>query len=278
MEKQITIAVAGSDETKDIAISPGATVSEVLEEAGLQGYQLLRKGGEPLDPSTDLFEDATDYEKLYATPQDVSVGDGGSASSSRFRNFIKGIIENVFTDKSYRHSHDWHKSLGIFRKKRVRIIAIRFNRIPVQPYRVRTKRKIKCKRKGSIVMDTKVGCPYWQENGWRRNGRRYTGHYRTEYVKCRGLVEENFYDDYSFYIFNPPEALRKSSHWECFTHKGKGKYAIHFSNKPRDVSSGIITVEQLIVKSFKGNGKGAKRCFLKEREIRECVLRHPRRI
>jgi hypothetical protein len=81
MEKKISIVVAASGEVKDVAISPGATVREVMQEADLQGYQLSRKGGVALEPDTDLFESANSTEKFYATPLDVSVGDGGLASS-----------------------------------------------------------------------------------------------------------------------------------------------------------------------------------------------------
>ena len=79
MEKQVSIVVAASGEIKDIALSPGATVMEVLNEAGLQGYKLSRKGGELLAPDTDLYSEAMDTEKMYATPEDVSVGISGIA-------------------------------------------------------------------------------------------------------------------------------------------------------------------------------------------------------
>ena len=78
MEKQISIVVAASGEIRDIALSEGATVREVLKEIDLQGYQLSRKGGEVLNPNTNLYSEAMDGEKLYATPEDVSVGLGGS--------------------------------------------------------------------------------------------------------------------------------------------------------------------------------------------------------
>ena len=74
MEKQISIVVAASGEIRDIALSEGATALEVLNEVGLQGYQLSRKGGDVLAPGTDLYLEAMDKEKLYATPEDVSVG------------------------------------------------------------------------------------------------------------------------------------------------------------------------------------------------------------
>jgi hypothetical protein len=79
LEKQISIVVAASGEIKDIAVTEGATVGEVMKEANLVGYQLTRKGGELLTSETDIYSTATDLEKFYATPEDVSVGVGGSA-------------------------------------------------------------------------------------------------------------------------------------------------------------------------------------------------------
>lgn len=79
MEKQISIVVAASGEIKDIALTEGATIRDVLNEVQLQGYQLSKKGGEVLDPNADLYAEAADREKLYATPEDVSVGVGVGA-------------------------------------------------------------------------------------------------------------------------------------------------------------------------------------------------------
>ena len=78
-EKQISIVVAASGEIKDIAVTEGATVGEVMREANLVGYQLTRNGGELLTPDLDIYSTAMDSEKFYATPEDVSVGVGGSA-------------------------------------------------------------------------------------------------------------------------------------------------------------------------------------------------------
>ena len=75
IEKKISIVVAGSNAAiKDMSITPGSTVSQVLENAELQGYILAKKGGEPLAPETDLFQESTNFEKFYASPEDVSVG------------------------------------------------------------------------------------------------------------------------------------------------------------------------------------------------------------
>ena len=102
MEKQISIVVAASGEIKDIALSEGATVKEVLQEASLQGYQLSRKGGEVLAPDTDLYSEAMDSEKLYATPEDVSVGVGETTPTSGLQklkndvgDLLRMLVESV---------------------------------------------------------------------------------------------------------------------------------------------------------------------------------------
>lgn len=248
MEKQVSIVVAASGEVKDIALSPGATVKEVLNETGLQGYQLSRKGGEPLSPDTDLFEDATDNEKLYATPRDVSVGDGGSASLLRFFALLNNAKDFIIARIRFcvNHLRKYYYS-----GKRVRIVRIRFIHDEIK----KIKRPALC-RGVKMLSGKGKECAYWQENGWRRYGNDYKGYYKTKYGKWRGLIEESFMGHYSFYLFNPPESLRGNKHWECFTHKGNGMYSVHFSRKPPDVSSGILTVEQLLNEAFEQNRKG----------------------
>jgi len=74
-KKNISIVVAGSGEIRDLEIAPGVTVGEVLNTAGLQGYQVSRRGNvQPLEPGANLYELVENNEKLYATPEDVSVG------------------------------------------------------------------------------------------------------------------------------------------------------------------------------------------------------------
>ena len=249
MEKQVSIVVAASGEVKDVALSPGATVKDVLNEAGLRGYQLSRKGGEPLSPDTDLHAEATDSETLYATPEDVSVGDGGSAPLSKFINALRRIIDSVIAKcKLY---------LGRFRKRRLffvkRARLIRTRHIGQLNTRIRISSKRKYTPVRIVRKDKEY--TYWQENGWRKIGNEYRGFFQTKHGKWRGVIIENYFNNHSFYIITPPAILRDSSHWECFTHKGNGLYSIHFSHKPKDISSGILTVEQLITESFEKSRK-----------------------
>ncbi len=93
--------------------------------------------------------------------------------------------------------------------------------------------------------------PYWKENGWRRFNGEYAGHFVSDFGRWRGVINESYLGKFNFYIFDPPKELLKGSHKACFTYKGNSRYFIHFSKKPRDVSSGIITVEKLISDSFR---------------------------
>lgn len=274
MEKQVSIVVAASGEVKDVALSPGATVSEVLNEAGLQGYQLSRKGGEPLSPDTDLYEEANESEKLYATPQDVSVGDGGSASFSRFPGFMK-ITSNLIKHKSLYDPYN-SEELKYFRIKKVRVTGSRYFK-PLN-HSITTLSKVRRRPEKAKIMETSREYPYWQEQGWIKFGGEYRGHYKTSHGRWRGLIRENFTGDYSFYIFNPPGIMRDSVHWDCLQHKGNGRYWIHFSNKPRDVSSGIIAVEKLITNSFRQDRNGGGRCFSDGRDIKEFIFARLKRI
>ncbi|MEE9615046.1 MAG: hypothetical protein V3W31_08910 [Thermodesulfobacteriota bacterium] len=109
---------------------------------------------------------------------------------------------------------------------------------------------IRPKNKRLAIIGSDKECPYWKESGWKESVDAYRGHFITDYGRWRGVIHKSFFGNYAFYIFDPPEALRNSDHWPCFTNKGKGKYSIHFSKKPDDISSGIMIVEQLISESF----------------------------
>lgn len=249
MEKTVSLVTAASGEVKDVSISPGATVREVLNEAGLDGYNLSKKGGgEPLDPSSDLFEAAADGEKFFCTPRDVSVGDGGSASFSKLTGFIKGVSNLI----RYRNLYDIDKQeeLERFRIKKVKVINSRSLGAQIQSGRARLMGRRKYKKKEPRVVGTDKEHPYWKGNGWKRIGKKYKGYYKTDYGKWRGLIEEDFRYSYSFYIIDPPKVLFTGPHETCFMPRGNGKYKIHFSHKPVDISSGIVIVEQIIRESF----------------------------
>ena len=239
MEKQISIVVAGSDVIKDMIISPGSTVQQVLDNADLQGYKLSKKGGEPLSPEADLFQESTNFEKFYASPEDVSVGDGGFAPIPIFD----------FTSKNDKDFKIYKNPLDSISNNNIRIVGIRHLN---EPFTIKAKTSMpNLYKKKTKLLKTGKACPYWRENGWEKSGKIYRGYYKTLYGKWEGSVRENFFNNYSFFIFYLPEKIRYGNHGACFNYKGDGAYSIHFSEKPRNVSEGIIAVEMLVAEAIK---------------------------
>ena len=109
--------------------------------------------------------------------------------------------------------------------------------------------------RGPLINVERRQIPYWQERGWTRNGNIYTGTYQTPYAAFYGHIEEHRGGHIDFYLYNPAEEIRSHSHWSCFQHRGNDWYLIHMSRHPKDVGSGIITIERLITEAYE-NGKG----------------------
>ena len=94
--------------------------------------------------------------------------------------------------------------------------------------------------------------PYWQERGWRQEGRSYLGTYKTAYGSFIGRIEQVRPGNFRLYISGPPPEIRNHAHWTCFQHLFDGSYRIHMSQMPRDVSSGILAIERLLTEAFEG--------------------------
>jgi hypothetical protein len=92
--------------------------------------------------------------------------------------------------------------------------------------------------------------PYWMERGWVHEGDHYTGNYQTRYGSYSGFVEQQASNSFDFFILSPPEELRRHSHWTCFQHRGENWYHVHMGKRPKDLSSGILTIERLITEAF----------------------------
>jgi len=92
--------------------------------------------------------------------------------------------------------------------------------------------------------------PYWQEHGWAQQGNIYTGSYQTPYAAFQGWIEQERSGRINFYIYNPSNNIRSHSHWTCFQHRGNDWYLVHMGREPRDVSSGIMTIERLIKEAY----------------------------
>jgi hypothetical protein len=92
--------------------------------------------------------------------------------------------------------------------------------------------------------------PYWQERGWTRSGNRYHGSYQTPYAAFQGRIEEGWSGGITFLLYSPSPQIRNHSHWTCFAPRGSDWYLVHMARRPKDVSSGIITIERLITEAY----------------------------
>ena len=92
--------------------------------------------------------------------------------------------------------------------------------------------------------------PYWQERGWTRQGRMYRGSYQTPYAAFSGQIEEHLGGHIDFWLYMPSNEIRSGNHWPCFQHRGNDWYLVHMARMPKDVSSGIITIERLITEAY----------------------------
>jgi hypothetical protein len=92
--------------------------------------------------------------------------------------------------------------------------------------------------------------PYWQEHGWTLEGTVYTGTYQTPHGSFQGWIEQERSGHINFFLYNPSLEIRRHSHWTCFQHRGSDWYLVHMGQQPKDVSSGIITIERLITEAY----------------------------
>ena len=91
---------------------------------------------------------------------------------------------------------------------------------------------------------------YWEEHGWTRQGNVYTGAYHTRYGAFQGWIEHERSGRINSYLYRPSAQIRSHSHWTCFQHRGDDWYLVHMAKQPKDVSSGIMTIERLITEAY----------------------------
>ena len=107
------------------------------------------------------------------------------------------------------------------------------------------------RRPAEVVRIERRQTPYWTERGWVQNGREYLGAYQTPYGAFCGKVIQRGAGQLRFYIQDPPEELKRHSHWTCFVNRGGNTYEVHMGRMPADASSGIMTIERLLVEAIK---------------------------
>jgi len=101
----------------------------------------------------------------------------------------------------------------------------------------------------AVSVDRRV-IPYWQERHWQRDGDTYQGSYQTPYGAFQGWIEQERSGHINFFLFGPSQEIRNHSHWSCFQHRGDDWYLIHMGRQPKDVSSGILTIERLVTEAY----------------------------
>jgi hypothetical protein len=94
--------------------------------------------------------------------------------------------------------------------------------------------------------------PYWRETGWKANGGRLTGCYRTQSGSFKGYIDGWQSQRPLFYIINPPSALSRHTHSQCFNPRGNGLYWVHFGNPATNVDAGIIEIETVLTEALAG--------------------------
>ena len=85
---------------------------------------------------------------------------------------------------------------------------------------------------------------------WSRDERWLLGYYRTRYGSYPAKVRLRTFQPGDFFIKNPPEALHKHHHWECFQNRGNGWYLLHFRLEPKTTDDGIKAIESLLVEAM----------------------------
>lgn len=95
--------------------------------------------------------------------------------------------------------------------------------------------------------------PYWQQQGWRTDGKHYEGSYQTPFGAFLGRIQQRSSMEIDFFLYQPSQPIRDCGHWACFQHQGNDWYAVHMAKRPGDVSSGIIAIERLIVEAYESN-------------------------
>jgi len=130
----------------------------------------------------------------------------------------------------------------------VRIIRDLGTRAAPASVRELASRMMRGQRPSTVVWRRQI--PYWQEQGWTRRGDTYSGSYHTPYAAFCGQITEHRGGHIEFLMYSPSGEIRAHSHWACFQARGNGWYAVHMVRQPRDVSSGIITIERLITEAY----------------------------
>ncbi len=92
--------------------------------------------------------------------------------------------------------------------------------------------------------------PLWQERGWTQQGDDLLGHFRTKRGSFEARIKGAFGRNPEFFIYDPPAALLRGSHGQCFQQRDKHIFFVHWSKRPADVNTGILRVEHCLIEAL----------------------------
>jgi hypothetical protein len=213
--KKVAVSIIGSGQLLDRTIEPGTTAGDVLRGVNLENGLLSPSGqGDFFANSDSIYEKVSDGQKLFAsTPASV-----GASFLQRLANKAAEALNDRYSFQSSRYPSI---TGGAVRRPAAPVVA---------------RRQV----------------PYWQERGWKREANTYSGKYITPYGAYTGWVTARSPQDIEFYIQHPPACILNSSHAACFLPRGEAEwFFVHMSIRPKDVSSGINTIERLIGDCFR---------------------------
>ena len=94
--------------------------------------------------------------------------------------------------------------------------------------------------------------PYWLEMGWKPEGNRLVGYYRTQRGSYEGYISDWQTQQPLFFIISPPSQLKSHLHVFCFRPRGGGLYWVHFNPPHSNVDAGIIEIETVLAQALAG--------------------------
>ncbi|MEX0704016.1 MAG: hypothetical protein WD069_18085 [Planctomycetales bacterium] len=214
--KTVKVVVSGTTPlvTREVELHPGCQTDELLAVLGLYNYFLSEEGAPlPLQWDAELHGIVRDGGTLRATPR--------TTMSAGLKQKVIELLAAIGVDvRSARHGAplpDYAPQKPVIGRNGVRV-----SRPSRRPATVRGKIVVAADRR-----------PLWELRGWRREGRRLVGAYRTKLGSFAGEIDLSNKQQPDFYIVNPPKKLLDGPHGPCFRKRGDGRFWIHFSRALR---------------------------------------------
>lgn len=204
-------------------MQPGATAGDVLRELGLEGYLLSREGSaQAFANEENLYAAVDDGTKIRATP----------------------IAEVGFIDE-----------LLVILGFRSRVVLKQPDKEKIGPAAAVPSRQINSAIRDRTAGRTRIrpdGRQLWQVRGWRQEGTKLIGAFRTPRGSFAGEISLANRLQPEFFIRNPPPAILRGSHGACFRSRGGDKYFVHFGKASPEIDAGIVAIEKLVAGALAG--------------------------